>query len=76
MEAKSERKFDYLWIVLFLIVFINGFEAGGYQASLLNIGQSYDLSMTTIRLCRTICHYAGSTGSWKLGRPQQQSLLH
>ena len=50
MEARAERKFDYLWIVLFLIVFINGFEAGGYQASLLNIGQNYDLSVTTMGL--------------------------
>lgn len=37
-------KKDYLWLVFFLIIFINGFEAGGYQASLLNIGQTYELS--------------------------------
>ncbi len=36
-----------LWIYLFLIVFINGFEAGGYQASLYSIGQTYDLSVTS-----------------------------
>jgi len=35
---------DYLWLIFFLIIFINGFEAGGYQASLLSIGESYDLS--------------------------------
>ena len=41
---------DSLWLFLFLIVFLNGFESGGYQASLLNIGQSYDLSMTSMGL--------------------------
>ena len=38
---------DTLWVFLFLIVFINGFEAGGYQASLWNIGETYDLSATS-----------------------------
>ncbi|WP_176761899.1 MFS transporter [Pseudobutyrivibrio sp. YE44] len=37
-------KNQYLWLVFFLIVFVNGFEAGGYQASLLNIGETYELS--------------------------------
>ena len=41
---------DYLWAVLFLIVFINGFEAGGYQASLWHIGKDYDLSVTSMGL--------------------------
>ena len=40
----EKTKREYLWLVFFLIVFINGFEAGGYQASLLNIGQTYELS--------------------------------
>ncbi len=35
-----------LWLYLFLIVFFNGFEAGGYQASLYSISQVYDLSVT------------------------------
>ena len=48
MDTKSKK--DYLWGVLFLIVFINGFEAGGYQASLWNIGQDFDLSMTSMGL--------------------------
>ena len=39
---------DYLWILLFLIIFINGFESGGYQASLWSIGQTYDLSITSM----------------------------
>jgi MFS family permease len=45
MRDKTAR--DYLWLVFFLIVFINGFEAGGYQASLLNIGRTYELSSTS-----------------------------
>jgi MFS family permease len=40
------KRRDLLWLFLFIIVFINGFEAGGYQASLYSIGQTYDLSMT------------------------------
>ncbi len=40
----EKRRKDFLWLVLFLIIFINGFEAGGLQATLLNIGQTYDLS--------------------------------
>lgn len=67
MEAKSERKFDYLWIVLFLIVFINGFEAGGYQASLLNIGQSYDLSMTTMGIFASVELFATMLAPLVLG---------
>lgn len=43
-------KRDYLWIVLFLIVFINGFEAGGYQASLWIIGRDFDLTKTSMGL--------------------------
>ncbi|SDB34121.1 Fucose permease [Pseudobutyrivibrio sp. YE44] len=40
----GKMKNQYLWLVFFLIVFVNGFEAGGYQASLLNIGETYELS--------------------------------
>ena len=51
MESTSVvKKHDFLWLVLFLIVFINGFEAGGYQASLWDIGQHYDLSITSMGL--------------------------
>ncbi|MCR4923757.1 MAG: MFS transporter [Lachnospiraceae bacterium] len=42
-----KSKKDCLWLIFFLIIFINGFEAGGYQASLLDIGKSYDLSTTS-----------------------------
>ena len=41
---------DILWAVLFLVIFINGFESGGYQASLWSIGQDYDLSTTSMGL--------------------------
>ena len=43
-----------LWIYLFLIVLINGFEAGGYQASLYSIGQSYDLSVTSMGIYASV----------------------
>ncbi len=46
-DTAKSKKFDFLWIVLFLIIFINGFEAGGYQASLRSIGLNYDLSETS-----------------------------
>lgn len=46
----TKKKLDFLWIVLFAIIFINGFEAGGYQASLWHIGQNYDLSVTKMGL--------------------------
>ncbi|MDO4805209.1 MAG: MFS transporter [Lachnospiraceae bacterium] len=48
MNKKTKK--DFLWIILFLIVFINGFEAGGYQASLWTIGKDFDLSMTSMGL--------------------------
>lgn len=60
---------DFLWLILFLIVFINGFEAGGYQASLWNIGQHYDLSVTTMGLFASVELFATMLaplilGSW------------
>ncbi len=60
---------DFLWLILFLIVFINGFEAGGYQASLWNIGQNYDLSVTTMGLFASVELFATMLaplilGSW------------
>ena len=50
MTQEKGAKRDLLWIVLFLIIFINGFEAGGYQASLWNIGKDFDLSTTSMGL--------------------------
>ena len=58
-----------LWIFLFLIVFINGFEAGGYQASLYSIGQTYDLSITSMGIYASVELFATmlaplALGSW------------
>lgn len=50
MNNSQSKGRDFLWPVLFLIVFINGFEAGGYQASLWSIGRVFDLSMTSMGL--------------------------
>lgn len=65
---EKKTKFDYLWIVLFLIIFINGFEAGGYQASLWNIGQSYDLSVTTMGVYASVELFATMLAPLILGR--------
>ena len=50
VRSTATRGKDYLWVILFLIIFVNGFESGGYQASLWSIGQSYDLSVTSMGL--------------------------
>ncbi len=47
--AKTGKSGILIWI-LFLIIFINGFESGGYQASLFEIGQEYNLSKTSMGL--------------------------
>ena len=75
MKAKK----DYLWIFLFLIVFINGFEAGGYQASLWTIGQTYDLSATSMGLYAAMELFATMLaplllGSWADRRDKGNSL--
>ncbi len=49
-EAAAPRTRDLLWPVLFFIIFTNGFESGGYQASLLSIGETFDLSTTSMGL--------------------------
>ena len=67
-NTDKTRKFDYLWIVLFLIIFINGFEAGGYQASLRNIGQNYDLSVTSMGLFAATELFATMLAPLILGR--------
>lgn len=58
-----------LWLYLFIIVFFNGFEAGGYQASLYSIGQVYDLSITSMGLFASVELFATmlaplALGSW------------
>ncbi len=62
------KKRDFLWIVLFLIVFINGFEAGGYQASLWSIGKDFDLSMTSMGLYAAMELFATMLAPILLGR--------
>lgn len=54
MTQAKDRKKDLLWLFLFLVVFINGFEAGGYQASLYSIGQTYDLSVTNMGIFASV----------------------
>lgn len=61
------RKRDILWIFLFLIVFINGFEAGGYQASLYTIGQTYDLSITSMGIFASVELFATMLAPLLLG---------
>lgn len=46
----ANNKHDLLWVALFALVFLNGFEDGGYQASLYAIGLEYNLSMTSMGL--------------------------
>ena len=65
MKSKS----NLLWIFLFLIIFINGFEAGGYQASLYSIGKTYDLSITNMGIFASVELFATMLapiilGSW------------
>ncbi|WP_026516403.1 MFS transporter [Butyrivibrio sp. MC2021] len=63
------KKQNLLWLFLFLIIFINGFEAGGYQASLYSIGQAYDLSVTKMGIFASVELFATMLapiilGSW------------
>lgn len=53
---------------LFLIVFINVFEAGGYQASLWSIGKTYDLSVTSMGLYASVELFATMLAPILLGR--------
>lgn len=51
---KTKKKKDFLWLVLFIIIFINGFEAGGLQACLYTIGQEYGLNETQMGLFASV----------------------
>lgn len=78
VNQKAERN-DFLWLVLFLIVFINGFEAGGYQASLWHIGQHYDLSVTSMGLFASVELFATMLaplilGSWADRTSKKKSI--
>ena len=64
----NTKKNDFLWIVLFLIIFINGFEAGGYQASLWSIGRDFDLSTTSMGLYASMELFATMLAPILLGR--------
>lgn len=70
---------DLLWISLFALVFLNGFEDGGYQASLYAIGQEYDLSMTSMGLFASMELFATMLapillGQWADRRNKSQSM--
>ena len=65
-KVQSNRK-DFLWLFLFLVVFINGFEAGGYQASLYTIGQIYDLSITKMGIFASVELFATMLAPLVLG---------
>ena len=67
-NEKRGYRGDYLWLFLFLIVFINGFEAGGYQASLYEIGQNYDLSIMNMGIFASVELFATMLAPLLLGR--------
>lgn len=68
------KRYDFLWVILFLIVFINGFEAGGYQASLWDIGQHYDLSITSMGLFASVELFATMLAPLILGNWADKTL--
>lgn len=68
MRTETKGKKDFLWAVLFLIVFINGFEAGGYQASLWSVGREFDLSKTSMGLYASMELFATMLAPILLGR--------
>lgn len=73
---------DYLWVILFVIIFVNGFESGGYQASLWSIGQNYDLSTSSMGLFAAVELLADMLapivlGAWadRTGKARSMSIL-
>lgn len=73
---------DFLWVVLFAIIFFNGFESGGYQASLWSIGQNYDLTTTSMGLFASVELFADMLapiilGSWadRTGKARSMIIL-
>lgn len=76
------RAHDYLWLILFLIIFVNGFESGGYQASLYTIGQEFDLTDTSKGLFAALELFADMLapillGSWadRTGKARSMSVM-
>lgn len=81
-RVTSTQKKGSLWIILFLIIFINGFESGGYQASLWSIGQTYDLSVTSMGLFAALELLADMLapillGGWadKVGKAKSMTIM-
>lgn len=68
MRTEKGTRRDYLWGILFLIIFINGFEAGGYQASLWSVGKDFDLSRTSMGLYAAMELFATMLAPILLGR--------
>ena len=56
---KTKRSRDYLCWILFLAVFLNGFEAAGYQTSLGSIGKAYALSEAGMGILASVQLLAG-----------------
>ena len=73
---KRTGKRDFLWVVLFGIVLINGFEAGGYQASLWSIGRDFDLSLTSMGLYAAMELLATMLAPILLGRWADRAPKH
>ncbi len=66
MEKMKQRQ-TILWLFLFLVVFLNGFEAGGYQASILTIGKDYDLNFASMGIFASIELFATMLAPLLLG---------
>ena len=82
VRTASVRGKDFLWVILFLIIFVNGFESGGYQASLWSIGKTYDLSVTSMGLFAALELLADMLapillGSWadRCGKAKSMSIM-
>lgn len=57
VKALWARK-NFLAYILFLTIFMNGFESGGYQACLLEIGREFDLSATSMGMLASVQLFA------------------
>lgn len=58
-RSKASRGGSLLAVVLFLAVFLNGFEAGGYQACLQSIGQEFSLNASLMGAFASVQLVAG-----------------
>lgn len=55
----QKRNRDFLCWILFLAIFMNGFEAAGYQTSLENIGKGYALNEAAMGMLASVQLLAG-----------------